>query len=63
MHCVDVSSICAATQCYERPPPPSFNGSSALQRFERGNVMEIRNGIMYVVAIPVFTTDLFLTQS
>ena len=61
MHCVDVSSICAATQCYERAP--SFNGSSALQRFERGNVMEIRNGIMYVVAIPVFTTDLFLTQS
>ena len=26
---------------------PTFNGRSALQRFERGNAIEIRNGIMF----------------
>ena len=26
---------------------PTPNGSSALQRFERGNALEIRNGIMF----------------
>ena len=26
---------------------PALNGSTALQRFERGNVVKIRNGIMF----------------
>ena len=26
---------------------PALNGSSALQRFERGNAVEKRNGIMF----------------
>ena len=26
---------------------PARNGSTALQRFERGNALEIRNGIMF----------------
>ena len=26
---------------------PALNGSSALQRFERGNAVEIHNGIMF----------------
>ena len=26
---------------------PALNGSSAIQRFERGNVIELRNGITY----------------
>ena len=26
---------------------PALNGSTALQRFERGNAVEIRNGIMF----------------
>ena len=26
---------------------PTLNGGTALQRFERGNVVEIRNGIMF----------------
>ena len=26
---------------------PALNGSSALQRFERSNAIEIRNGIMF----------------
>jgi len=44
MHCVDVSGICASTHACLRP---TLNGSSALQRFKFGNMIEIRSGIRF----------------
>ena len=43
MHCVNVVSIHEFTQHMS----PAFNGSSALQRFERGNAIKICNGTMF----------------
>ena len=43
MCCVKVSSI----HDFTKHMSPTRNGSTALQRFKRGNAIEMRNGIMF----------------
>ena len=44
MLCVNMSGICASTHARLCP---TLNGSSALQHFKLGKMIEIRNGIMF----------------
>ena len=39
---------------------PALNGSSALEHYEHGNAIEIRNGIMFNFYVPGTATFIYL---